>query len=254
MSEEETLLDGITRCPEVGTALGDPAHPCSAVVGVQTQAATADRQVPEPWNGHIAFAPILFVSSNPSISFSEEYPTGSWDEARRRDFFDGRFDEERDRPWIEGGARTRQKAGDLSGPVRFLSFVRRRASELLGSEARPGIDYCLTEVVHCKSRREIGVRSAVGRCADLWLDRVLRVSGARVIVVLGDIAAAAVGEHADLNLARERRTVGPVELGGRARDLVFMPHPNARMRRTFAILDPGDLSRLRDAIRSIEGR
>ena len=52
------------------------SHPCAEVIGYQWQSIDAGtrtarwrgaHQLPEPWAGHLSEAPILFVSSNPSI-------------------------------------------------------------------------------------------------------------------------------------------------------------------------------------------
>jgi hypothetical protein len=41
--------------------------------------------------------------------------------------------------------------------------VRQRAIELLQRDVRPGVDYALTEIVHCKSKSENGVAEAKKR-------------------------------------------------------------------------------------------
>ena len=56
----------------------------------------------------------------------------------------------------------------------------------------PGRDYVLTEVVHCKSLKNIGVPKALSTCRGRWLRRILDGSGAKVVAVLGKHAAGAV--------------------------------------------------------------
>lgn len=69
----------VARCPILEQCLeaAQPSHPCAGVVLTQwsdvsptERIATwrARHQLPEPWRGRINVAPILFVSSNPSIS------------------------------------------------------------------------------------------------------------------------------------------------------------------------------------------
>ena len=62
--------------------------------------------------------------------------------------------------------------------VRYWAAVRRRAGELLGREAVPGVDYAMSEVVHCKSARERGVGSALGECVPRYLEALVAASGA----------------------------------------------------------------------------
>jgi len=50
----------------------------------------------------------------------------------------------------------------------------------------------LTEVVHCKSRNNVGVHAAKETCTSRWLRQVLNASGAAVVVGLGLAAASGV--------------------------------------------------------------
>jgi len=93
------LLAQITRCPVAERCLAGEHPRCSAIVGSQ-HAAPGGFHGPESWSGHITRAPVLFVSSNPSIDPAEAYPTSNWDDERRADFFTGRFDQ-RAVPWVD---------------------------------------------------------------------------------------------------------------------------------------------------------
>jgi hypothetical protein len=64
--------------------------PCQKVVETQ-KPDPAVFQVPEPWAGHLHLAPILLVSSSPSISAEEPYPTWGAPADNRVQFFDERF-------------------------------------------------------------------------------------------------------------------------------------------------------------------
>jgi hypothetical protein len=245
------LLVAICRCPEIGPALSEPGHPCHLVV---TSQASEPRQVPEPWNGRLTDAPILFISSNPSISATEVYPTMEASDESLVRFFDGRFESRDGTPApIARGSRTLQRDGSegprYSSAVRFLSFVQRRAAELLGRSAEAGRDYCITEVVHCKSPGERGVLEAERLCPERWLDPILASTAARVVVVLGDVARRAVERR--VGPAPPSRVLEWSAAGGPTRLVVFMPHPNARRRRTFAILDPAEHARLVVALRDL---
>lgn len=230
------LLLEIARCPVVRRCLNaaDPDHPCSKIVNHQADLGIADPYVPEPWSGHIETAPILFLSSNPSVTGVELAPTASWTDDEIVDFYTNRFNEDRERPWIKGGVRNLQKNGTYrKHAVRFWAAVRGRAAELLGvpkEKVRPGIDYVLSEVVHCNSQQEVGVWDALDECASRYLEPLFEVSGAKVVVCLGAHCERMVRERLRLD---DGALVGPTDLGGRTRYLTFLPHPNAFKPKTF---------------------
>ena len=169
----KTLLHEIVHCPHVKSCLQNPSleHPCREVVASQSHPLDA-YQVPEPWSGRIEQAPILFLSSNPSISPIEDYPTGFWSEDHVDDYFNNRFSGGR-KEWIINGNKPLLTDRSYGRSVRFWSAVRHRAIELLGRDVTPGMDYALTEIVHCKSRNEIGVKHAQVECVESYLLRVL---------------------------------------------------------------------------------
>ena len=101
----------------------------------------------------------------------------------------------------------------------------------------------MTEVVHCKSKSEVGVRDAAAECAARWLPQVLGASGAKLIVGLGTIARTALEEHL------QARGSQVVEREGRV--FAFLPHPNARVRRRFQdVLDESHLEVVRARLRA----
>ena len=209
-------------------------HPCSTIVGLQSD---EERHVPEPWCGHIDTAPILFVSSNPSISEVERFPTPSWSPEDTADFFERRFDA--DAGHISSKAYSR---------VRFWSSVRARASEILGRDATPGTDFALTEVVHCKSRQEEGVEAAMSTCAERWLHSVLGQSEALVVVLLGKRSQEACSKIWGLDVSQSAHF--GVNLAGRERAVILLPHPNAFARKTLAArVREDDLKQLHGLIR-----
>jgi len=78
------LLHEITNCPNIEKARLDANHPCHKIVNTQPR---DNFQLPEPWNGNIVDAPILFISSNPSFDDNEYYPTTEWKKEVIEDFF-----------------------------------------------------------------------------------------------------------------------------------------------------------------------
>lgn len=141
--------------------------------------------------------------------------------------------------------------GTYSKVSRFWSTVAKMAEDLVGSEVRPGFDYALTEVVHCKSEGEQGVKQSLPECSKRYLDRVLAASGARVLVVLGKKARKAMLDRLELANKNDQNgaLVGPGNFYGRERLILFMPHPNARQERTVAkVLSKGKLEKLQAAL------
>jgi len=183
------LLFDIAKCNNFISLL--PAvrvHPCNQIVDYQRMQGAIninDFQLPEPWSGDILSAPILFISSNPAYSFNELFPTILWPDPMIADFFINRFiDRGPIHSWVFGN-KVLLRNGKRSQSVRYWASIRNRASELLGRNALPGIDYCLTELVHCKSVKEIGVRSALPECTQKYLNRKVVICGAKLIVGVG---------------------------------------------------------------------
>ena len=234
-----TLALSVSRCPQIRGARADAAHPCHQIVNLQPDDPDVF-QVPEGWAGNLLDGRIVFVSSNPSISevgdaasggSAELYPTASWDDDRMADFIVERFHPERGSATAEG--RFKRQDGTWSKKVRFWTAIRNRATELLGRPAHPEIDYVMTEVVHCKSKKQIGVPAAVSLCAEKHLNRVLAGSPAEIVVIgasardylvplwglpTGFGQASSVGHDESANLAQ--RTIG-----GQERTVTFLWHP-----------------------------
>jgi uracil-DNA glycosylase len=238
------VLRDIATCEEVDRWREGCQSPCSEILSVQEDA--NEFQVPEPWSGQIETARILFLSSNPSIDASEMYPTSSWESDRVANFFMNRFDDGH----IKDGIKARQRDGTYGRSVSFWAAIKRHAYDLLLREPIPGRDYATSEVVHCKSREERGVQAALTECSGRYLDSLLTLSIASVVVVLGSVARTGIVTRYP-EIFPETPQFGTVvdgKCGGRVRLIVFMPHPNARMRRYFTdteLIPMQQLERLR---------
>ena len=163
------------------------------------------------------------------------------------DFFRHRFGGGR-KQWIdEDGVRSLQWDGSRGKAVPFWREVRSRARELFERDVRPGVDYALTEVVHCKSKGQEGVKEALRECARRYLQPVVALSGAKVVVVLGKHAEKAVRDEFRLSSGS---TFGPLQIGKHQRYIVFLPHPNAHSYRSFEkCIDGKKLQELRVFLR-----
>lgn len=77
------LARDIHRCRMLSLALGDPLHPCRKVASWQGLDLDSERYVPESWAGHLALAPILFISSNPSAGPQNAPFDARWERGSR---------------------------------------------------------------------------------------------------------------------------------------------------------------------------
>lgn len=244
-----SLLHEIARCSNVESCIQNASvqHPCRSIVSFQRNSTLDEYQIPEPWSGHIDKAPILFLSSNPSIGSDEDYPRWSWSDIAIDDYFNNRFGSGQ-KAWIKHGTKTLLKDGSYSKVVRFWAAVRLRAIELLERQVEPGSDYAITEIVHCKSWKEIGVIEAEKECVSKYLKKVLEIAAAKVVVVLGTRAKEAIIN--EFNISRGIAVSDPTQIGNKERLITFLPHPNARTVRSFTkCLKDEELQTLRSFLR-----
>lgn len=252
------LLLSVARCTEIPKALADDAHPCHKVVCVQQQGSLQHFQLPEPWNGAIEHAPLLFVSSNPGYGPHECYPTGdeqAWPDELIVDFFVHRFGGGQSE-WLRNGNRALQADGAYPGREGqnfFWPRTKRIAGDIFGRDVVAGRDYAITEVVHCKSAEAIGVNEAGRHCATLHLGRALAASPANVVVVFGGKAKPIVQGMYPETGRRFLDTNGSTELtpalpiAGRNRHVVFHQHPGGGLRYLSRCL-PDSLETVRAAL------
>ncbi len=233
-ADERRILLSVARCSEARSRL-DSSHPCSAIVGGQQARSHARFQLPEPWRGDIRNAPLLFVSSNPGLGDDDDSLRGSASDGAIVSYYErSSFPSCFPRNLRRNGEPSRRA-------VTFWSAIRARAAEVFARPRctiQPGRDFALTEVVHCKSQHEHGVGRALGECISRHFESIATLAGAGTVVLLGHVVAMALGLPAQPKIRRELWY-------GRQRTLVWLPHPNARTKRTFAGLYADDLASLR---------
>ncbi len=231
-------------------ALTDPTYKtdCREIVETQHSRGLDRFQLPEPWSGHIEQARVLFISSNPSIGEGSiddglNYPRRWWTDNDISRYFDERFG-----TTIFDGAYIDPAHSHW---VRYWSGTKRRAWELFQREPVYGVEYGLTEIVHCKSKNEVSVALVTRTCANQWLDRVLAIAAADVIVVMG--AAARDTIRSRLSIPSSATTIWLTTIADRPRYIAFLPSPSAFGKQTFLQCMPeNDLQTLRTFLREQE--
>ncbi len=209
----DALLLEIARCPNVRRCFDSTrlSHPCSIVVADQ-RTTIDDFHLPEPWNGEIETAPILFVCCNPSWNRNETFPTHAWDDEAIVRFFRTRFDH----------------SGEASHTWREMRGI---AERLLGCPPRPGVDYAVTDAVRCKSHNRVGVPQSLSECSGRYLRRTLAVSGARVVIALGKDARKSLASY--FGISEQIGVHGLVRVSDHNQMLVQLGAPGSSERRTL---------------------
>jgi hypothetical protein len=210
------LLFDIAKCKNFLTLISavNRSYPCNDIIDFQRIKGAKianDFQIPEPWSGDIINAPILIISSNPAYSNIELYPNLSWSDPMIADFFMNRF---KDRglkySWVYKN-KVLNKDGTRGKSVQYWASIKKRVEELLGYIPKPGLDYCITELVHCKSSQQIGVANALPECTKRFLSGQNGISGAKIIIAVGSFVRDYFNRTTNIN----------------GIPIIYLPHPNA---------------------------
>lgn len=246
----DSLIKEIINCDNITLCKDDKfSCPCKKIVTSQN-VNSQFFQVPEPWNGNIKQAKILFISSNPSINENEEYPDTSWKPELVEDFFTNRFNG-KIKKWVKDNKYVLLKNGCYNNKhVPFWSSIIKRTEEILGTNhIISNDDFCITEIVKCKSTKEYGVEEALEECSKKYLRKVLGYSGARLIIVLGS-------KMKNVMLAKYPfLSVDNVEwsaIEGLDRIVIFLPHPTSWEKNKTVLGRYGkeNIERIRNELRS----
>ena len=171
---------GLTYCPFNNS-------PCHSLYQSQHCANVHSFQIPEPWNGDIEKAKILFVGINPGFTPNELYPQLSdpywtrsvflgrfiifnYNEVEK--FFEYRFNQFYVKYWNTPQNKTRFSVRMTNSTYKnvhgFWNYLQNISTKLLGNNATPGKDYALTELVHCKSA---SIKHISPQCYDLCMNK-----------------------------------------------------------------------------------
>lgn len=180
MGAREIALE-IARCD----AFLNSKEECKKILAFQDR--QGKRQLPEPWNGNIETAKYLFISSNPSYDINEEWPKLDSDDEDVYAFFVNRFNKKTYEDikrvsywriinkWVHWLNNIYQNNYDFN-------LINKAKKELMLDQV------CLTEVVHCKSKGEIGVKECAKVCVKKHLKKVISLFKGSCIIVVGKLA------------------------------------------------------------------
>lgn len=154
----------------------DAQSPYKEIVQNQIAEGVKKMHLPEPWNGHISKAKILFVSSNPSIGAHEDFPTKDWTDDEIVDFFENRFTESDD------GSESKF----WKGIAKYTTWIFPEAEEMTTLEVLDKY-VAMTEIVHCKSKYEIGINECLESEAP-FLSKILNEFKGDIVIFVGRFA------------------------------------------------------------------
>ena len=217
----------------------DPNIECNALYNSQQCTSIADFQIPEPWNGDIENAPILFVGLNPGFLDVELYPklgnqywmlaNGEFDTAKVEDFFEHRFNSSH--KYVQYPNRTKIAPGGyklLRGRT-FWAYVKSIADKIMNGQSTPGVDFAITEIVHCKSKDISCIHS---KCYDICFNKhfgnILSIAqNLQYIVVLGKPTRDRISKYFNISSASKNQWYN-VNLNNKTIKIIFVDHNAAR--------------------------
>lgn len=167
--EERDLMIEIARCKGSGCC-------------ITIRDAQHDHKVfhlPEPWNGHLSEADILFVGTNPNYNAKEvDFPQDKDPNDYIIDFFDKRFE------------RYKESKHDNN----FYNSILTCANWILnnGDDSKRSFELfdriASTELVHCKSHNSEGVDDCIDYCYNSWFKKIIENFDGQYVVLIGQKA------------------------------------------------------------------
>ena len=188
---EKDLCIAIAKCANRGV------RPCDKIACVQSNCVI--KQLPEPWNGHLYTAKIMFISSNPSIDCEEHFPNASWADNDICDFFDNRFTYGKK---LKNG--TKAPVSYWNQLIKYTNIINTVTGGMYFNGILPLAnrnnkwDYSVlapyivsVEIVHCKSKGERGLsKKCKDFCTNQWLKKIISLFSGDLIVIVGSKAQA----------------------------------------------------------------
>ena len=213
----------------------DPNCVCNALYNSQCTS-KADFQIPEPWNGDIENAPKLFVGLNPGFLDVELYPklgnqywtlaNGEFDTAKVEDFFEHRFNSSY--KYVQYPNKTKIVPEDyksLKGRT-FWAYVKSIADKILNtSNSNPGVDFAITEIVHCKSKNIACIPAkCYEECLNKHFDNILSIAqNLKFKVIIGQPARERISKHFGI-VSPDKYQWYNIKIYNRSIQIIFVDH------------------------------
>lgn len=221
-TETRKLLLEIAKCKEGG---------CESIINYQKDyfENQDDYQIPEPWNGNIEEAEIMFITLNPSFKKDESRNDSLLKFPQRKeldkedyicDFFTNRFKE------IADGKERKERKNFSWHDERCWYSLNKWTSWILGCDGEEhrnhvylGERAVISDLVHCKSRKSAGVIKSRKICVK-WLNEIVKLfasSNGKYLILVGkdffdndnyDIVYKIAKQH-DIQICRTTSYVNP---------------------------------------------
>lgn len=217
----------------------DPNKDCNPLYASQSCNNAQDFQIPEPWNGDIINAPILFVGLNPGFTSDELYPKigdpywvqkpDTLDASKVEDFFENRFNG----VYVEHSNGQRFSIMTTSKQFRvlrgrtFWGYIKSIADKILNtSNSNPGVDFAITEIVHCKSKNIACIPAkCYEECLNNHFDNILSIAqNLKYIVIIGQQARNRIAKHFSMTKPIYKYQWYNQSLNNRSVKIIFVDH------------------------------
>lgn len=213
---------------------------CAKVLTSQSAVSKDDFHVPEPWNGDICSAKLLFVSINPGFSPGELYPRFGnhiwrsgpiFNNSKVEDFFERRFDLTNQYVTYRNGGhafKIRLEDNRLKSVRGFWTYVFNMAKVLIPN-ADPLRDFAITELVHCKSSDISFIEPQCYKlCMGRYLSKIFSIaSNVQYVIFIGGSVRNHVCDYYGFSSPVKQQWYKTTKLNGRDTSVVFVDHNNA---------------------------
>lgn len=193
-TQQQVILD-IAKCKEISKGINDSKHSCYDILNCQKNKngihlVGNDYHLPEPFNGNIENAKILFIGANPNYNSNELYPKSNWNDSDIVNYFLNRK--------IQKGTPYLREMLDIAKYVykeKYNTNVSQKIIKSIDSVQSNGclsialsdLQISLTEIVHCKSHSFKNVSNLTcNKCVSNHLQNVLSLFKGKYVIMIGD--------------------------------------------------------------------
>lgn len=204
----------IARCNRLGVT------PCNVICSVQSDCIL--KQTPEPWSGYLQQAQIMFISSNPSIDFDEHFPNIGWSDDDIFEFFEERFTNGK----LVKSTGKKASVRYWNSLIKYTNWINKALNNKYFSkpivQGNDGDVSALnpyvvsTEIVHCKSKNQIGVtQKCIEVCFKKYMPEIIDEFRGDLIVIVGGVAKKYISSIKTLIVKKNPKVT-----------LIKVPHPS----------------------------